>query len=92
MKTFEKNRIGFCVLHPVETCASESCIIRHNNDDQETSEFPQIISPYEPFRAIKSMKWKIADHNCILDFYGDVLKWKINGIGQTHHIKHTAHH
>lgn len=74
VKTFEKNRIGFCVLHPVKTCAGESCIIRHSNDDLETSEFPQIISPSQPFRDIKSMKWKIADHNCILDFYGDVFE------------------
>jgi hypothetical protein len=74
ISTFKKNRIGFCVLHPVETCASESCIIRHSNDDLETSEFPQIISPYQPFSDIKSMKWKIADHNCILDFYGDVFE------------------
>ena len=74
LKTFEKNRIGFCVLHPVKTCAGESCIISHSNDALETSEFPQIINPIQPFRDIKSMKWKIAYHNCTLDFYGDVFE------------------
>lgn len=71
---FEKNRIGFCVLHPVEFCADEACIITHNNDYKETRKFPLFISPHQPFSDIKSMKWKIADHNCTLDFYGDVFE------------------
>lgn len=74
MNTFEKNRIGFCVLHPVKTCANETCIITHSNDYTETLKFPRFISPHQPFSDIRSMKWNISDHNCTLDFYGDVFE------------------
>jgi hypothetical protein len=74
MNTFKKNRIGFCVLHPVEGNAGESCIINHSNEEPETLIFPRLISPHQPFRDIKSMKWKISDLDCTLDFYGDIFE------------------
>ena len=74
ISTFEKNRIGFCVLHPVKTCTGETCIITHSNDYNEPLKFPLFISPHQPLSDIKSMKWEIADHSCILDFYGDFFE------------------
>ena len=72
--TFEKSRIGFCVLHPVEGCAGKSCIITHSEGNTETLTFPVHISPDQPFSDIKSMKWKIADSGCTLVFSGDLFE------------------
>jgi len=74
MDTFEKNRMGFCVLHPAEIYAEKSCTITHGNGDQETLKFPRFISPHQQFTDIKSMKWKIFSHFCTLEFYGDVFE------------------
>jgi hypothetical protein len=74
MNAFEKNRIGFCVLHPVEAYAGETCVITHSNEDVQNIDFPRFISPHQPFRDIKSMKWKFFNHNCTLDFYGDIFE------------------
>ena len=74
MNTFEKNRIGFCIQHPIEGYAGEICEITHSNNGSESLNFPLLISPLQPFTDIKSMKWKIFNHNCTLDFYGDVFE------------------
>ena len=37
LTTFEKSRIGFCVLHPVDGSAGKECIIQHSNSLFEIS-------------------------------------------------------
>jgi hypothetical protein len=74
LTTFEKSRIGFCVLHPVEGCAGKSCIITHSDGNNETIKFPVYISPLQFFSDIKSMKWKIDNSDCTLVFSGDVFE------------------
>ncbi len=74
INAFEKNRIGFCVLYPIEGCSGKSCLIVHTNNEKEILEFPRLISPRQPFCDIKSMRWKISEIDCTLDFYGDVFE------------------
>lgn len=74
MDTFEKNRIGFCVLHPIEGFAGETCTITHSNGEKEDLKFPEFISPHQPFTDIWSMHWNTAGNECILDFSGDVFE------------------
>jgi hypothetical protein len=74
LNTFEKNRIGFCVLHPIVGYAGESCSITHNNDEIEKLEFPGFITPHQPFSDIKSMTWHISDIKCTLNFSGDTFE------------------
>jgi len=74
LERFEKNRIGFCVLHPIEECAGKSCVIEHHNGSSENSFFPEEISPHQIFRDIKSMTWMINSINCRIDFEGDVFE------------------
>jgi len=74
LNSFEKNRIGFCVLHPINNYAGETCQIIHSNDVSENLRFPDSISPDQPFYDIKSMKWKISGQDCSLDFFGDVFE------------------
>jgi hypothetical protein len=74
MQTFEKNRIGFCVLHPVEENAGRRCEIVHSNGQSENMVFPEFISPHQPFIDIASMRWKISDIGSTIDFYGDIFE------------------
>lgn len=74
LEKFEKNRIGFCVLHPVESCAGLNCIIYHIDGSTEESVFPEEISPEQVFRNIKAMKWMSGRVKCRLDFEGDIFE------------------
>lgn len=74
MKTFEKNRLGFCVLHPVEGCSGNQCEIIHSGGISELHEFPESISPHQPFRDIKSMSWNSGRLSCRIDFEGDIFE------------------
>ena len=74
IESFEKNRIGLCVLHPIEEYAGRNCVIEHNNGSTEQSVFPEEICPYQVFSDIKSMKWTADKVHCRLDFEGDVFE------------------
>ncbi|MBN2665486.1 MAG: hypothetical protein JXR67_03185 [Bacteroidales bacterium] len=74
LSTFEKNRIGICVLHPIEGCAGSNCLIGHTDGSVEQSVFPADISPDQVFRDIKSMEWVIKGINCRIDFEGDIFE------------------
>ncbi len=74
LSTFEKNRIGICVLHPIEGCAGNNCIIGHTNGSVEESVFPVEISPHQIFHDIKSMQWSAEGIDCRIDFEGDVFE------------------
>ena len=74
LETFEKNRIGFCVLHPIRNCAGINCIIEHSDGSSEQSLFPEVISPHQIFSDIRSMKWISEKASCKLDFEGDVFE------------------
>lgn len=74
LESFEKNRIGFCVLHPIKGCAGINCIIEHTDGSSEQSVFPDEISPNQVFRDIKSMKWVADRAHCRIEFEGDVFE------------------
>ncbi len=71
---FKKNRIGFCVLHPIEGCSGKNCVIEHTDESSEESFFPEEISPHQVFKDIKSMRWLSAGVSCKLDFEGDIFE------------------
>jgi hypothetical protein len=58
--TFRKNRIGFCVLHPICGCAGQSCRVEHIDGSVETSQFPYHISPHQPFVDLRSISHEVA--------------------------------
>jgi hypothetical protein len=74
LNTFEKSRIGFCVLHPAEYFAGKQCIIAHSDGTGETLTFPVYICPDQPFLDISSMKWKYNDIVSSLFFSGDIFE------------------
>jgi len=73
--SFLKNRIGFCILHPVQECAGKKCIVHHPDGSQTESEFPRYISPHQPFKNIQSMRWQPAeDIDAELSYSGDIFE------------------
>lgn len=75
LSSFHKNRIGFCVLHPITACASKSCQVIHSNGSKSEAVFPQQISPTQPMMDIRSLKWQPAKGlEAELHFEGDVFE------------------
>jgi hypothetical protein len=74
LKTFKKNRIGFCVLHPVEGFAGKSCTVIHTDGVSENLIFPQYISPHKLFKDIKSMQWVSGRMTFRIDFERDIFE------------------
>lgn len=75
LSTFRKNRIGFCVLHPLDGCAGQACLTGHSNGSTSQRQFPQIISPHQPIVDITSMEWKAyGEIPVLLRFAGDTFE------------------
>lgn len=75
LNTFQKNRIGFCILHPVHTCMGKEVLIGHTDGTIEKSVFPVLVSPHQPFFDIAFMEYKPEkDLMARIDFEGDVFE------------------
>jgi hypothetical protein len=70
----EKNRIGFCILHPIEGYSGRKCNIVHTDGSTEQSAFPEEISKYQVFTDIRSMTWLADETKCRIDFEGDIFE------------------
>jgi hypothetical protein len=57
--TFLRNRIGFCVLHPVRECAGQPCTIKKVNGAVEKGTFPKTISPHQPFMDMRAISHQV---------------------------------
>jgi hypothetical protein len=53
--TFLRNRIGFCVLHPIAGCAGKPCWIECVDGARVKGEFPFHIAPDQPFKNIRAV-------------------------------------
>jgi D-apionolactonase len=73
--TFLKNRIGFCVLHPIMNLAGHECRITHPDHSSTIGRFPEDISPNQPFKDIRAMHWKINNSlEARLHLEGDIFE------------------
>lgn len=54
LSTFRRNRIGFCVLHPM-TCAGVPCTVEQVGGGLLESTFPVAISPHQPFQNMRAI-------------------------------------
>ena len=52
--SFLRNRIGFCVLHPIAECAGRPCTLEKTDEAIEESRFPDAISPHQPFTDLRA--------------------------------------
>ncbi|HYO83171.1 MAG TPA: hypothetical protein VES20_17325 [Bryobacteraceae bacterium] len=58
--SFLKNRIGICVLHGATECAGLACTVTHGDGQQEATQFPELISPHQPFLDVRSISCEPA--------------------------------
>jgi D-apionolactonase len=56
---FCKNRIGLCVLHPIQECAGKRCSIRTMDGSVLDAHFPRFISPHQPFKNIAAIRHEV---------------------------------
>jgi hypothetical protein len=58
--SFLRNRIGLCVLHPVESCAGRPCIVETVDGDRAESAFPARVAPHQPFRRVRAILHEVT--------------------------------
>ena len=73
LEDFNRNRAGFCVLHPL-TIAGGNCTIIHPDGNETTRTFPVDIDPENPFKDIRSMRWHAGASEYELEFEGDIFE------------------
>lgn len=56
---FWRNRIGLCVLHPIDECAGRPCELLHTNGTIEQSQFPHDIAPHQPFLDVRAITHEV---------------------------------
>jgi hypothetical protein len=59
LASFMKNRVGWCVLHPVEGLAGERCEVEHSDGSAERGWFPRYISPHQPFFDVRAIRHEV---------------------------------
>ncbi len=73
--TFLRNRIGFCILHPMQECAGARCVVQHEDGSTTKGSFPRFIAPEAPFLDIVSICHEVTPELWArLDFSGDVFE------------------
>jgi hypothetical protein len=73
--TFLRNRIGFCVLHPIRECAGQPCTIDHADGSTEHGEFPPFISPHQPFVEMRTITHEVLPGvRAEVRFEGDIFE------------------
>ncbi|MFB2121257.1 hypothetical protein [Parapedobacter sp. 2B3] len=74
-RPFLRNRIGFCILHPIDGCKGIPCAITEPSGRQYVADFPVDIMPDQPFRNIRNMRWQSPmGTDLTLEMRGDVFE------------------
>ena len=82
---FVRNRIGFCVLHPLRECMGVEATIKHVDGSSSTEEFPVniapqlvvngIIQPVHPFSEMRSLRYAVTPEvQGEIAFSGDIFE------------------
>jgi D-apionolactonase len=76
--TFLKNRIGFCVLHPIRECAGAVCQVQRADGSLATAHFPRLIAGEQPvpgFSEMAALAHEDVPGRCIeLKFSGELFE------------------
>jgi len=60
ISAFKRNRIGICVLHPIDECAGQPCRVERADGSFVDGAFPRLISPHQPFFDIRAFFHEVA--------------------------------
>ena len=58
--TFLRNRIGFCVLHPLMECVGQPCSVEKADGKLERGVFPYYTSPNQPFMDMRAISHEVV--------------------------------
>lgn len=73
--TFRRNRIGFCILHPIRECVGARTTLSHPDGSTTQTEFPRLIAPLNPFRELAGLSHEVApDLGAEWRFEGDIFE------------------
>jgi hypothetical protein len=73
--TFQRNRIGICVLHPVDTCAGRPFRARKADGKTELGTIPREIAPHQPISGLGTLTHEIVPGLAAsIRFEGDVFE------------------
>jgi len=73
--TFERNRIGFCVLHPLAECAGQPCRAEQPDGTIVNGQFPALISPNQPLLNLRAISHRLPDGSDVeVRFAGDTFE------------------
>jgi hypothetical protein len=73
--SFMRNRIGFCVLHPIAECAAQPCAIESADGSKQQGRFPDLISPNQPFVNMRAISHEVAPGvTAEVRFEGDIFE------------------
>jgi len=73
--SFLRNRIGFCVLHPIAECAGKPCSIETPDGKKHEGRFPDLISPNQPFQNMRAISHEAAPGvRAEVRFEGDIFE------------------
>lgn len=73
--TFQRNRLGFCVLHPLTECVGQPYVASKADGSRERGTFPALISPHQPVKDLKSITHTVANGvDAEVSFEGDIFE------------------
>ncbi|CAB4885401.1 MAG: hypothetical protein F2793_08900 [Actinobacteria bacterium] len=56
---FVRNRLGICILHPIEGVAGQACTVERVTGQTVQSSFPLEISPHQPFLDVRALTHEV---------------------------------
>lgn len=71
--TFDRNRIGLVILHPLEEAGRPVRVV-HSDDTVEDGQWPERISPHQPFRDVAGFHWQRDGLDLELALTGDIFE------------------
>lgn len=58
--TFLRNRLGFCILHPIKECAGRAAIVERVSGAINRGSFPRYIWAQQPFLDLKAISHEVS--------------------------------
>jgi hypothetical protein len=75
LSSFLRNRIGICVLHPVQECAGARCYVEHTDGRRAEGTFPLYVAPHQPFKELVALEHPVyPDVWARVELVGDVFE------------------
>ncbi len=60
LTTFKRNRIGFCVHHPIDGFAGHTCEVETTDGTWKTDQVPATIAPHQPFLNLRAIRHAVS--------------------------------